>query len=54
MELVESLLELELDPQPEPVLDPCVLVPSLPEVPDFVCLLFDFELLLFACFVLVL
>lgn len=45
MVLVESLLELELDPQPEPVLDPCVLVPSLPAVPDFLwCLLFAFEL----------
>ncbi len=45
MELVESLLEDELDPHPEP-LEPWVLVPSLPEVPDLWCLLFDFELLL--------
>jgi hypothetical protein len=50
--LVESLPEDdELDPHPEP-LEPCVLVPSLPEVPDLWCLLFDFELLLelFECF----
>ncbi len=49
-----SLLEEELEPHPVP-LEPCVLVPSLPEVPDLWCLLFDFELLLvaFECFVLV-
>ncbi len=48
VDFVESLLELEedeLEPHPVP-LEPCVLVPSLPEVPDLWCLLFDFELLL--------
>ena len=43
--LVESLLLDEEEPHPEP-LEPWVLVPSLPEVPDLWCLLFDFELLL--------